>query len=51
MNIVKEIVTMLNLRVCFSFELEFVDEHKTNLKIENFNQRGKYDMLSIKYIS
>jgi len=51
MNIVKEIVTMLNLRVYFSFELEFVDEHKTNLKIENFNQRGRYDMLSVKYIS
>ena len=51
MNIVKEIVTMFNLRVCFSFELEFVYEHKTNLKIKNFNQRGKYDMFSVKYIS
>ncbi len=51
MDIVKEIVTLLNLRICFSFELEFVDEYKTNLKIENFNQRGKYYMLSVKYIS
>jgi hypothetical protein len=37
MNITKEIITMLNLIVCFSFELEFVDERKTNLKIKNFN--------------
>ena len=42
---------MLSLRNCFSFELKFVDEYKTNLKIENFNQKGKYDMLSVKYIS
>ena len=41
---------MFNLRICFSFELEFVDEYKTNLKIENFNQRGKYDMLSKIYL-
>jgi hypothetical protein len=51
MNIAKEIVTMLNLRFCSSFELEFVDESKTSLKIKNFNQRGKRDMLSAKYIS
>jgi hypothetical protein len=51
MNIAKEIVTMLNLRFCSSFELEFVDERKTSLKIKNFNQRGKRDMLSAKYIS
>jgi len=42
---------MFNMRICFSFELKFVDEYKTNLKIENFNQKGKYDMLSVKYIS
>jgi hypothetical protein len=42
---------MLNLEFCSSFELEFVDEQKTSLKIENFNQRGKRDMLSAKYIS
>ena len=51
MKIAKEIVTMLNLTFCSSFELEFVDERKTSLKIKNFNQRGKRDMLSAKYIS
>ena len=51
MSIAKQIVTMLNLKFCSSFELEFVDEHKTSLKIKNFNQRGKRDMLSAKYIS
>ena len=42
---------MLNLKFCSSFESEFVDESKTSLKIKNFNQRGKPDMLSAKYIS
>jgi len=51
MKISKQIVTMLNLKFCSSFELEFVDEQKTSLKIKNFNQRGKRDMLSAKYIS
>jgi len=51
MNIAKDIVNMLNLKFCSFFELEFVDEHKTSLKIKNFNQRGKRDMLSAKYIS
>ncbi|MGI0056594.1 MAG: hypothetical protein ACREAK_04380 [Nitrosarchaeum sp.] len=51
MTIAKEIVKMLNLRFCSSFELEFVDERRTSLKIKNFNQRGKRDMLSAKYIS
>ncbi|MFQ5781964.1 MAG: hypothetical protein ACE5GR_02775 [Nitrosopumilus sp.] len=51
MKIAKQIVNMLNLKFCSSFELEFVDEHKTSLKIKNFNQRGKRDMLSAKYIS
>ena len=50
MKIAKQIVTMLNLKFCSSFELEFVDEQKTSLKIKNFNQRGKRDMLSAKYI-
>ena len=50
MNIAKSIVTILNLKFCPSFELEFVDEQKTSLKIKNFNQRGKRDMLSAKYI-
>ena len=51
MIIAKQIVNMLNLKFCSSFELEFVDESKTSLKIKNFNQRGKRDMLSAKYIS
>ena len=50
MEIAKQIVMMLNLKFCSSFELEFVDEQKTSLKIKNFNQRGKRDMLSAKYI-
>ncbi len=51
MKIAKQIATILNLNFCSSFELEFVDEQKTSLKIKNFNQRGKRDMLSAKYIS
>ncbi|MDH5657792.1 MAG: hypothetical protein OEY17_00375 [Nitrosopumilus sp.] len=51
MKISKQIVMMLNLKFCSSFELEFVDEQKTSLKIKNFNQRGKRDMLSAKHIS
>ncbi len=50
MKVAKKISTMLNLKFCSSFELEFVDERKTSLKIKNFNQRGKRDMLSAKYI-
>ena len=51
MQIAKEIAAMLNLKFCSSFELEFVDEKKTSPKIKNFNQRGKRDMLSAKFIS
>jgi len=51
MNLAKEIKELLNLRFCSDFELEFVDERKTSLKIKNYNQRGKRDMMSAKYIS
>jgi len=51
MKIAKQIVRILNQNFCSSFEIEFVDERKTSLKIKNFNQRGKRDMLSAKYIS
>ena len=51
MAIAKQIATLVNLRFCSSFDLEFVDEQKTSLKIKNFNQRGKRDMLSAKYIT
>jgi hypothetical protein len=51
MCVTKQIVKILNLKFRSSFELEFGDESKTSLKIKNFNQRGKQDMLSAKYIS
>jgi len=51
MSLAKEIMDLLNLRFCSDFELEFVDESKTSLKIKNYNQRGKRDMMSAKYIS
>jgi len=51
MAIAKKIEEILNLRFCSSFELEYVDESNTSLKIKNFNQRGKRDMLSARFIS
>jgi len=51
MGIAKKIQELLNLRFCSSFELEYVDESNTTLKIKNFNQRGKRDMLSARFIS
>lgn len=51
MIIAKKIENMMNLKFCSSFTLEYVDETKTTLKIKNFNQRGKRDMLSAKFIS
>ena len=51
MKLARKITTLLNLRYCSDFELEFVDESKTSVKIKNYNQRGKRDMLSAKYIS
>jgi predicted RNase H-like nuclease (RuvC/YqgF family) len=51
MSLAKKITSTLNLRYCSDFELEFVDERKTSLKIKNYNQRGKRDMMSAKYIT
>ena len=51
MSLAKKIASTLNLRYCSDFELEFVDERKTSLKIKNYNQRGKRDMMSAKYIT
>ena len=51
MKLAKKIVNLLNLKFCSDFMLEFVDESKTSVKIKNYNQRGKRDMLSAKYIS
>ena len=47
----KKIINMLNLKYCSDFEIEFVDETKTSVKTKNYNQRGKRDMLSTKYIA
>jgi len=39
------------LKFCSNFEIEFVDESNTTLKIKNYNQRGKRDMLSAQFIT
>jgi len=51
MQMANEIVKLLNLNFCSNFEIEFVDESNTSLKIKNFNQRGKRDMLSAQFIT
>lgn len=51
MKTANEIIRVLNLRFCSSFELELVDESRTSPKIKNFNCRGKRDILSARYIS
>lgn len=51
MEVAKQITSLLNLRFCSHFELEFVDERKTTKKIKNYNRRGQRDMLSAKFIA
>ena len=51
MKMAKKITNLLNLRYCSDFEIEFVNEQKTSVKTKNYNQRGKRDMLSAKYIT
>ena len=51
MQMANEIAQLLNLKFCSNFEIEFVDERSTSLKIKNFNQRGKRDMLSAQFIT
>ena len=51
MQMANEIVKLLNLKFCSNFEIEIVDERSTTLKIKNFNQRGKRDMLSAQFIT
>jgi len=51
MKTANRILQMLNLKFCSKFEIEFVDESSTSLKIKNHNQRGKRDMLSAQFIS
>ncbi len=51
MNTAREIGVQLNIQSGSPFELEFVDERRTSRKIKNFNQRGKRDRLSARYIT
>ena len=51
MKIALHIVNSLNLRFCSHFELEFVDERKTSLKIKNHNKRGERDKISARCIT
>jgi hypothetical protein len=51
MKLTKEIINLINLKYCSNFDLEIVDESKTSLKIKNYNQRGKRDMMSAKFIT
>ena len=50
MRIARQITNLLNLRFCSHFELEFVDERKTSLRIKNYNKRGERDKMSARYI-
>ena len=51
MKIARQIINLLNLSFCSHFELEFVDEHKTSLKVKNYNKRSERDKMSARYIS
>jgi hypothetical protein len=51
MKLAKKITNLLNLKYCSDFEIEFVNEQKTSVKTKNYNQRGKRDMQSAKYIT
>ena len=51
MQMANNIAKLLNLKFCSNFEIEFVDERNTSLKIKNFNQRGKRDMLSAQFFT
>ena len=51
MKIARHIVNSLNLQFCSHFELEFVDERKTSLKIRNYNKRGERDKISARCIT
>lgn len=50
MSIANHIATMLSMRFYY-FDLKFVDECRTSPRFKNFNQRGKRDMRSAKYIA
>jgi len=50
-RIALHIADSINLQFCSHFELEFVDEYKTSLKIRNYNKRGERDKISARYIT
>lgn len=51
MKIARQITNLLNLRFCSHFELEFVDERKTSLRVKNYNKKGIRDKISARYIT
>ena len=51
MKVAQHIIDRLNLSFCSHFELEFVDERRTSLKIKNHNKRGERDKMSARYIT
>jgi hypothetical protein len=51
MKVARQITSLLNLRFCSHFELEFVDERKTSLRIKNYNKKGTRDRISARYIT
>lgn len=51
MDLARKIGTRLRSKSRHLFDLEFVDEWGTSMKIRNFNQRGRRDRLSARYIT
>ena len=51
MRIARQISNALNLHFCSHFELEFVDERKTSVRVRNYNKRGERDKISARYIT
>lgn len=51
MKLARQITDKLNLSFCSHYELEFVDERKTSLKIKYHNKRGERDKISARYIT
>ena len=51
MKVARQIANSLNLHFCSHFELEFVDERKTSLRVKNYNKRAIRDKISARYIS
>ena len=51
MDVAQQVIGLLNIQSRSPFELELVNEQNTSMKIKNYNQRGKRDMLSARYIT